>query len=316
MKNETFFNSYFNIINQQIKLPFLEEKNIELFIKREDEIHPLVSGNKFRKLKYNLQEANRQEKTTLLTFGGAFSNHILATAVAGKLAEFKTIGIIRGDELGRDLEKTLATNSTLKNAREYGMEFQFISRENYRNKTDTTFLKNLEDKYGDFYLIPEGGTNELAIKGCEEILTAQDTQFDYICSCVGTGGTISGIINSAKTHQKVLGFPALKGDFLEKEILNISNKNNNWELIKDYHFGGYGKYNKELIHCINQFKKDTKIPLDPIYTGKMMFGVLDMIRKNEFPKGSKILVIHTGGLQGIEGFNQRLKNKQTALKIV
>ena len=134
--------------------------------------------------------------------------------------------------------------------------------------------------------------------------------------CVGTGGTISGIINSAKAHQKVLGFPALKGDFLENEISNISNKNNNWELIKDYHFGGYGKYNKELIHCINQFKKDTKIPLDPIYTGKMMFGILDMIKKNTFPKGSKILIIHTGGLQGNEGFNRRLKRKYSDLKIL
>ena len=156
----------------------------------------------------------------------------------------------------------------------------------------------------------------MAIKGCEEILTTEDSQFDYICSCVGTGGTISGIINNAKDHQKVLGFPALKGDFLENEILKYAKKQENWELIKEYHFGGYGKYTDELIHFINRFKSETDIPLDPIYTGKMMFGVLDMINKKRFPNGSKILIIHTGGLQGIEGFNQRLKSKQKDLKIL
>ena len=310
------FNSQIQSKNQHIVLPELEVNNYQLFIKREDQIHPLVSGNKFRKLKFNLQEAIEQKETTLLTFGGAFSNHILATAVAGELTGFKTIGIIRGDELGNNIEKTLASNSTLRNASEHGMQFEFVSRETYRNKTSIEFTKMIQKKYGDFYSIPEGGTNSLAVKGCEEILSTEDHQFDYICVCVGTGGTISGIINSAKAHQKVLGFPALKGDFLENEISNISNKNNNWELIKDYHFGGYGKYNKELIHCINQFKKDTKIPLDPIYTGKMMFGILDMIKKNTFPKGSKILIIHTGGLQGNEGFNRRLKRKYSDLKIL
>ena len=302
--------------NQHIVLPELEAKNYQLFIKREDQIHPLVSGNKFRKLKYNLKEALDQKKTTLLTFGGAFSNHILATAIAGKSTGFKTIGIIRGDELGVDLEKTLTSNSTLRNAFKHGMQFDFVSRETYRNKTSIEFTEILQKKYGDFYCIPEGGTNSLAVKGCEEILTKEDSQFDYICSCVGTGGTISGIINNAKDHQKVLGFPALKGDFLENEILKYAKKQENWELIKEYHFGGYGKYTDELIHFINRFKSETDIPLDPIYTGKMMFGVLDMINNKRFPNGSKILIIHTGGLQGIEGFNQRLKSKQKDLKIL
>ena len=302
--------------NQHIVLPELEAKNYQLFIKREDQIHPLVSGNKFRKLKYNLKEALDQKKTTLLTFGGAFSNHILATAIAGKSTGFKTIGIIRGDELGVDLEKTLTSNSTLRNASKHGMQFDFVSRETYRNKTSIEFTEKLQNKYGNFYCIPEGGTNSLAVKGCEEILTTEDSQFDYICSCVGTGGTISGIINNAKDHQKVLGFPALKGDFLENEILKYAKKQENWELIKEYHFGGYGKYTDELIHFINRFKSETDIPLDPIYTGKMMFGVLDMINNKRFPNGSKILIIHTGGLQGIEGFNQRLKSKQKDLKIL
>jgi 1-aminocyclopropane-1-carboxylate deaminase len=302
--------------NQHIVLPELEAKNYQLFIKREDQIHPLVSGNKFRKLKYNLKEALDQKKTTLLTFGGAFSNHILATAIAGKSTGFKTIGIIRGDELGVDLEKTLTSNSTLRNASKHGMQFDFVSRETYRNKTSIEFTEKLQNKYGNFYCIPEGGTNSLAVKGCEEILTKEDSQFDYICSCVGTGGTISGIINNAKDHQKVLGFTVLKGDFLENEILKYAKKQENWELNNDYHFGGYGKYSDELIHFINRFKSQTDIPLDPIYTGKMMFGVLDMINKKKFPNGSKILIIHSGGIQGIAGFNHRLKSKFSDLKIL
>lgn len=302
-------------VNQQIFLSELQEKNVQLFIKREDQIHPFVSGNKFRKLKYNLLEANKQQKKTILTFGGAFSNHILATAVAGKMEGFKTIGIIRGDELGENLDRTLATNATLRKASEHGMSFEFVSRTDYRNKDTPAFVKHLEEKYGDFYLIPEGGANTLAVKGCEEVLTIEDRQFDYICSCVGTGGTLSGIINSVENQQKVVGFPSLKGDFLESEIEKFSKKSKHWKLIKEYHFGGYGKYSIELIEFINRFKEETKIPLDPIYTGKMVFGIVDMIRKNQFPARSKILMIHTGGLQGIEGFNARLKDKQKSLKI-
>jgi 1-aminocyclopropane-1-carboxylate deaminase len=173
----------------------------------------------------------------------------------------------------------------------------------------------LKCRYGDFYLLPEGGTNTLAVQGCEEILTKQDVQFDYICSCVGTGGTLAGLINSIQEPQKILGFPALKGDFLQDEIQQLVGDKDHWELITDYHFGGYAKYSDKLIEFLNEFREQTSIPLDPIYTGKMMFGVLDMIAKNRFPIGSKILVIHTGGLQGISGFNQRLKNKGSKLRI-
>ncbi|MFC4267543.1 1-aminocyclopropane-1-carboxylate deaminase/D-cysteine desulfhydrase [Polaribacter marinivivus] len=294
--------------NQKIQLSFLDEKGIELYIKREDEIHPFVSGNKFRKLKYNIQEANKTNKNTLLTFGGAFSNHIVATAVAGYLTDFKTIGVIRGEELGLDVSNTLSKNTTLKNSYEHNMQFEFVSRELYRNKLEDSFIHTLIEKYGDFYLIPEGGTNDLAIKGCEEILTVSDAKFDYICCAVGTGGTISGVINASSKHQKVIGFPALKGDFLFDDIKKHTSKSN-WSLQTNYHFGGYAKYTDELIRFINDFNKDTGVLLDPIYTGKMMFGILDMIKKNQFKKGSKILAIHTGGIQGIEGFNQKLKKK-------
>ncbi|CAD0005193.1 1-aminocyclopropane-1-carboxylate deaminase/D-cysteine desulfhydrase [Flavobacterium chungangense] len=291
------------VFNQPINIQF--SNDISLMIKREDLIHHFVSGNKFRKLKYNLLQAKAENKDTLLTFGGAFSNHIAAVAYAGKEQGFKTIGIIRGDEL---LDKT-EENPTLKFAQENGMQFEFVSRENYRLKNEESYIKNLKKKFGDFYLVPEGGTNELAVKGCEEILIDEDSVFNYVCCAVGTGGTISGLINSALPNQKILGFPALKGDFLNDEIRIFAQKDN-WNLISDYHFGGYGKINLELIEFINAFFEENKVPLDPIYTGKMVFGVIDLIHKNYFPAHSKILLIHTGGLQGVEGMNIKLKQKK------
>ena len=311
--DNSFFKQDFVSQNQEVFLSVLKEKNIELYIKREDEIHPFVSGNKFRKLKYNLEEAKNQQKDTLLTFGGAFSNHIVATAVAGKLSGFKTIGVIRGDELGVDLKKTLSKNTTLEEASKNGMQFKFVSRSDYRNKSEKSFIEELRKEFGGFYLVPEGGTNELAVKGCKEILTNEDEKFNYICSAIGTGGTIAGLIESAKDHQKVIGFPALKGDFLQNDIQQLVNRNDNWNLESEYHFGGYGKYNIELIRFINEFKVTTNIPLDPIYTGKMLFGIIGKVKKNEFPENSKILAIHTGGLQGIAGVNQKLKNKNQEL---
>ncbi|MBN4070236.1 1-aminocyclopropane-1-carboxylate deaminase/D-cysteine desulfhydrase [Olleya sp. AH-315-F22] len=290
-------------VNQQIILP--SEFAVEFFIKREDKIHTHISGNKYRKLKYNLKEAERLDFKTLLTFGGAYSNHISAVASVGVTFGFKTIGVIRGEELAEKIQD----NPTLRFAQSCGMEFKFVSRSEYRRKISEEFLNDLKKEFGVFYLIPEGGTNELAIKGCEEILTDSDKNFNYVCCAVGTGGTISGLINSANSDQKILGFPALKGAFLTKDISKFVNRNN-WELIVDYHFGGYAKINNELITFINQFKKEHRILLDPIYTGKMMYGILDMIYKNEFPQGSKILAIHTGGLQGVEGMNMRLKEKK------
>ena len=271
-------------------------------------IHPIVSGNKFRKLKYNLIEARANQHTKLLTFGGAFSNHIAAAAFAAKENGFESIGIIRGEEL----RGKIAENPTLQFAQDCGMQFEFVSREQYRLKSEPEFLEELKQKFDSFYHLPEGGTNDLAIKGCEEILTSSDSQFDYICCAVGTGGTISGIINSTQLHQKVLGFPALKGDFLKDEIRNFA-KNNRWDLINSYHFGGYGKVDANLIAFINSFYEKTNVPLDPIYTGKLFYGVIDLINNNYFPEGSKILVIHTGGIQGIQGMNIKLKNKKLPL---
>lgn len=294
---------------QQIILPELEEKKVELFIKREDLLHPVISGNKYRKLFYNIQFAKEKNFKQLLTFGGAYSNHILATAGAGYEFGFKTVGVIRGDELGHDLEKTLEENPTLRAAYDFGMEFHFISRSDYRLKDKPLFLEVISKLFPSSYILPEGGTNDLAIKGCEAILDKDTEKFDFICLAVGTGGTISGVINATNFNQKVLGFPALKGDFLKSEIEKFVGSKDNWELVLDYHFGGYAKINKELITFINRFTKNTSILLDPVYTGKMIYGVLDKIKNNYFPENSKVLVIHTGGLQGVKGMNTLLVKK-------
>ncbi|MFH4969472.1 pyridoxal-phosphate dependent enzyme [Gaetbulibacter sp. M240] len=297
-----------DISNEEVKLP--ESSKVRLFIKREDRIHPFVSGNKYRKLKYNLIEAASLGFDTVLTFGGAYSNHIAAIASAGKLHHFKTIGVIRGDELRSKKDY----NPTLKFAQAQGMKLHFISREVYKNKTAQTFLEELKRTFGSFYTVPEGGTNALAVKGCEEILKPEDSMFDYICCSVGTGGTLSGIINASKPHQHIFGFPALKGDFLSDIISKFAMKRN-WELQTAYHFGGYAKINNELIEFMNRFKAENDIPLDPVYTGKMMFGIIDLIKKGYFPPQSNILAVHTGGLQGIEGMNLKLKKKNLPLII-
>ncbi len=279
--------------NQKIAIP--NNFGIEVYVKREDVLHSEISGNKFRKLKYNLTEAQNLGFTKLLTFGGAYSNHIAAVAAAGKEFGFETIGVIRGEEL----QEKYLENPTLKKASENGMQFEFVSRTQYRDKNNAAFLDQLKNKFGDFYLIPEGGTNNLAVKGCKEILTDDDKLFDFICCAVGTGGTISGIINSLKPHQKAIGFPALKGDFLTEDIQKYA-ENSQWNLVTDYHFGGYAKINDELKQFMKQFFKKYLISLDPVYTSKTFFGVIDLISKGYFKPDSKILIIHTGGLQGLQ----------------
>ena len=286
------------IETKEISFPVLEEKEVRLFIKRIDKVHPFVSGNKWFKLKYNLIEAKKQGCNTLLTFGGAYSNHIAATSFAAKEKGFKSIGIIRGDE-------HLPLNPTLCFAIENGMKLHYVSREYYKQKTNADFLKELKVKFGDFYLIPEGGTNELAIQGATEILDANDIQ-DYICCAVGTGGTIAGIINASNDKQTVIGFPAIKGvDVLEKDI-KIWTNTTNYRIITSYVGSGYAKISIGLVKFINEFDATHNIPLDSIYTGKMMMAILDLVAKDYFPKGSSILAIHTGGLQGNKGMSERL----------
>lgn len=293
---------------QLINFPLLSEKKIKLSMLREDVIHTEISGNKYRKLKYNFLEAERLGYKKIITFGGAFSNHIAATATASKLNNFEVIGFIRGEEI----EDLIAENPTLCFARNEGMNFNFISREEYRLKDTEDYINQIKRTYPDYYIIPEGGTNELAIKGCEEILHTECLDYNYVTSAIGTAGTIAGIINSSTLNQQILGFPSLKSDHFDEEIRKLTKKRN-YTIIDNYHFGGYGKVSEELINFINYFKNETSIPLDPIYTGKMMFGIFELIKNDYFKENSSILAIHTGGLQGIEGMNKLLKKKNKTL---
>ncbi len=289
---------------QELHSSLLQEKRVRLFVKREDLIHPEISGNKWRKLKYNILEAASKKTDTLLTFGGAYSNHILAVAAAGKAFGFKTIGVIRGEE-------HLPLNPTLHCAKEIlGMQIIYMDRTAYRLKNTPAVTEKLENYFGQFYLIPEGGTNDLAVKGCTEILNDIKISYDHVCCSCGTGGTLAGLICGLHGEKSVLGFAVLNGDFLisevEKHIVSYSEEVfSNWKINTDFHFGGYAKFNPELLDFINAFKQNHGIQLDPIYTGKMMFGIFDLIKKDYFKSGSTVLAIHTGGLQGIIGFNER-----------
>ncbi|WP_299759025.1 pyridoxal-phosphate dependent enzyme [uncultured Pontibacter sp.] len=290
---------------QKLEDKLLQAQGVELWVKREDLLHPHISGNKWRKLKYNLQEAQRQNHQTILTFGGAYSNHIAATAAAGKEYGFKTIGIIRGEE-------HLPLNPTLSFATSCGMQLHYITREKYKLKNDPAFLEELLLQFGQVYLLPEGGTNLLAVKGCTEIVHDISIKYDYICCAMGTGGTFAGIVASLAGKQQALGFPALKGgEFLKQEteelVLGYSGQSySNWQLITDYHFGGYAKVKPELLAFMESFRRQHYIRLEPVYTGKMMYGLFDLIGQGYFARGSRVVAVHTGGLQGNAGFQERL----------
>ena len=288
-----------------IQIPL--QKNIQLFLKREDLIHPQISGNKYWKLFYNINSYldQKPENPLIITFGGAFSNHIAATAALGKEYNLKTLGIIRGEELQDKWE----VNPTLELAHQNGMDFRFVSREEYRDKDFLTQI--LQKEFPNALIIPEGGTNERAVEGIQFMLNEETKSFDYLCTAVGTGGTIAGISKFAEENQKVLGFKVVDDQSLYNKVLKLSD-NNNFELI-EAHEGKYGKITDENIRFINDFKQKYGIQLDPIYTGKMMRKLFEMIEENYFPEGSKILAFHTGGLQGISGANELLRKQNRHL---
>lgn len=286
--------TYASTVIQRLHHQAFDEQNIEVFVKREDLNHPYVSGNKWWKLKYNLEEAKKQGYATLLTFGGAHSNHIYATAAAAKESGFKSIGIIRGEELSPQ------ANSTLHFAHEQGMHLHFVSRQDYRRKVEPSYKEELLKQFGEAYIIPEGGTNELAIQGVAEFGQGlkEEIDFDYLCCSTGTGGTLAGL-SKALPDKNLIGFSSLKGDFMEAEVSKwLQSDARHWSINNDYHFGGYGKYNQTLLDFITQAEQDFNIPLEQVYTGKLFFGALDLIYKGKFPRGSKILLLHTGGMQG------------------
>jgi 1-aminocyclopropane-1-carboxylate deaminase len=264
---------YNNIILQDISPSWLPA-NIQATMLRLDLLHPEISGNKWFKLKYNLEAAGTRR---IVTFGGAYSNHIAATAAACGLMKIPCTGIFRG-------ERPAVLSHTLQTAEAKGMQLEFVSREAYREKS----IAN----YPDAYIIPEGGNNEAGIRGCKEILGLADTsQFTHILCACGTATTLKGLISTALPHQQVWGYVVLKGaEYLQNELPQT----NNWRLVHDYHGGGYAKTTPALLDFINQFYRDTKIPLDIVYTGKLVHGFSQSV----FPEGSKILLIHTGGLQG------------------
>lgn len=294
---------------QELKDECATASGVRLLMKRDDLLQigdtNAFCGNKWRKLQYNLLEAEAQQCTALLTFGGAYSNHLAAVAQAGRLFQFKTIGIVRG-------EMVQPLNATLQFCVHCGMHLHFLSRSAYREKDNPEWLERLRQQFGPFYHIPEGGTNALALRGCAELIPEIRTQMggilpDFIAVACGTGGTLAGIVQGLGGTAQALGIAVLKGDFLQSAITQQLNAPalNNWQLFTVYHGGGYARFTPELIDFINTFKQEHGIALDPIYTGKLLFGVFDLLKQGFFPRGSTVAVIHTGGLQGITGFNER-----------
>lgn len=304
-------------INMLLQLPtepvpiqeIFTDKKVSLFIKREDLIHPQVSGNKYWKLFYNINKylEKNPENPYVITFGGAFSNHISAVSAAGNMAGIPTLGIIRGEEL----QNKWRDNPTLVFAKRNGMNLKFVTREEYRHKEKLTEF--LQQEFPDALIVPEGGTNEEAVEGIKMMLNEQTKDFDYLCTAVGTGGTIAGISRFCKENQNVIGFKVVDDTSLEKKIGELTLKHN-FNLI-DSSFGGYGKINDENIRFINDFKEKYNIPLEPIYTGKMMQRVFELMEQDYFPENSRILCFHTGGLQGIEGANLLLEKQNRNLII-
>ena len=293
-----------NLPNFEIPIvPILETSDIKISMKREDLIHPQISGNKYWKLFHNVNTYLHNNKVLpfIITFGGAYSNHIAAVSAFGQLFNIPTLGIIRGEEL----LDTWKENPTLKLAHENGMSFRFVSREVYRDKNSYTRL--LEEEFPNALVIPEGGTNSLAVEGVRMMLNEHTKDFDYLCTAVGTGGTVSGLSKYAEEDQRVLGLNVVRDKSLSSTVFELSQKNNViWE---DASFGGYGKIKEDIVQFINAFKIEHNILLDPVYTGKMMCKVLQLAQENYFPKGANILCFHTGGLQGIAGANIMLQTK-------
>lgn len=280
--------------------PFLSEKNITLFVKRDDLIHPEISGNKYRKLKYNLEKIKLSNAETVITFGGAFSNHLHATAATCHYLGIKSIGIVRGEE-------TSSGNPTLQFCRDKGMILHFIPRNEYRLKTDSELVKDIINLYSHPYILPEGGSNPEALSGVAEIwneLTLQINEpVDYIFCAAGTGATLAGLLKHGPQKTHILGFSSLKSNHLKDEIQNMAGKKtiNNFTFFEDYHFGGYAKTTPELLEFIHSFENITGIPMDYVYNGKAVYGLFELIRKNYFPDKSVIVWLHTGGLQGNQG---------------
>jgi 1-aminocyclopropane-1-carboxylate deaminase len=295
---------------QEVASERLCSRGVRLWVKRDDLLHHEISGNKWRKLKYNLAQARLLNCSSLITFGGAYSNHLAAVAAAGKAYGFATHGIVRGECL-------FPLNPTLHFADNCGMTLHFLNRTAYRETDSACLLANLGIDSTDAFVIPSGGANEFGLRGCVEIVGEVSAQLDclpdYWVTACGTGTTLAGLITGLNSREKALGISVLKGGFLATEVRNhldlIGQADlTNWEVIEGFHVGGYAKFDSSLIEFINGFHAETGIPLDPIYTGKACAAIHQLAESGYFGSGKTVLFLHTGGLQGIAGFNQRFGN--------
>lgn len=302
-----------NIPSPIIRLdhPSVRAVDCELYVKREDLIHPDFGGNKWRKLKYNIEQYKKGSYSNLITFGGAFSNHIAATASICNKAGIPCTAIIRGGQVDEN-------NPTLIKAEKLGMNLFRVSRAEYKQKEKADTVKAHLAKHAKPLVIPEGGSNRNARKGVMELMEevhAEGVGFDYLVVSAGTGMTAAGII-SGSISEEVLVINALKNESLKTEINSfLEEPKDNWSIHSDYTFGGYAKVTKELSDFINQINRDLDLPLDPIYNGKAFYACLDLATKKQFRPGSKILYIHTGGLQGVTAFNYVNKDPEKELMI-
>ncbi|MGB1800701.1 MAG: 1-aminocyclopropane-1-carboxylate deaminase/D-cysteine desulfhydrase [Gammaproteobacteria bacterium] len=279
---------------EQIQHPLLDEHNFALYIKRDDLIHPIISGNKWRKLKYTLLHALKHGHDHLISMGGAYSNHLHALAYIGYKLNLKTTGLIRGEQPKQE-------SQTLSDLRKWNMKLEFINRSAFRDLRKHRAFNSAPAKQYNGFWIPEGGSSEYAFKGIAEIVEEIEMEFDTLTLACGTGTTLAGLAKTLPAEKKVIGFSSLKGGgFLEKDVKKLIKQRSitNWALNFDYHFGGFAKTNDELLSFIQDFETETSIPLEPVYNGKMLFGLFDLIKNEKLKKSQKIIAIHTGGLQG------------------
>lgn len=283
---------------QQISDPLFDEHGVKVFLKRDDLIHPIISGNKWRKLKYLLKNAQPQHKNHLVTFGGAYSNHLLATAAAAAKFGFKATGIVRGEDVAND---------TLFLCKLHGMQLLFTDRESYRDKP-ALFDQYFGDNDNAIF-IDEGGASAEGARGCSELVDELTETYDHIFCACGTGTTAAGVINGLTSHQLKTRFNAVpvfkNGGFIKEEINRFLTTPADYDLHTDYHFGGYGKTTPELIAFIKQFVASTGIVIEPVYTGKMMYALYDLMAKGHFKPDTKVLAIHSGGIWGLLGMKEK-----------
>lgn len=286
---------------QTLQSELFKEKKLTVLVKRDDLNHPVISGNKLRKLKYNLDFAKRNHYKGILTFGGAFSNHVYATAMACKLAKLNSKIIVRGCPLDPN-------NPTLKNARACGSELIAVDRLTYKKRYDPTYLTQLQSQFPDYWIVPEGGSNQFALEGLQE-LSKELPPSDYIACAVGSGGTLAGLTLSSPSLTQMIGIAVLKGaEHLKSEIVDkypAMAEHSNWSLLDQFHDGGYGHFSSELWAFCQRIKNDHNIPLEPIYTGKLFYGLWQLIEQDYFKPHSTLCIIHSGGLQGLMGLKYR-----------